>query len=86
MAEENKPKEEKEEEFEFGELLVADCIAEKISTKEILSIGEHSINLSWTHIIALVNRKSKTGRRIDTQITVREIMDLYGKLMNKTFL
>lgn len=74
------------DEWEFGDVTVADCIAEKIPPKEILSTGSFWVNMSWLHIIALINRKSKSDKRINTQIKVKDFLILYEKLMNKTFL
>ncbi len=72
--------------WEFGDVTVADCIAEKIPPSEILSTGSFYVKMSWTHIIALINRKSTCGERINTQIKMKDFLLLYEKLMNKTFL
>ena len=77
---------EKFEEWEFGSLTVDDCIKEKIPPKEILSSGNSGLNMKWTSIIAIINRKNKEGKRINTQISIKDMMTLYGRLMDKSFL
>lgn len=73
------------DDWDFHEPTVADCISEKIPPKEILSSGSFWVNMSWLHIIALINRKSKSGK-INTQITLKNFIKLYEKLMSKAFL
>jgi hypothetical protein len=72
--------------WEFSGLTVADCMAEKIPPKEILSSGNSGLNMRWTSVIALINRKNTEGKRINTQISIKNMMVLYGNLMDKSFL
>ena len=46
-----------------------------------------SINMSWTQIIALINRKAKNGKKIESiQFSANELLGIYSKLMgNKAF-
>ena len=83
---EEKEETNKYDSWEFKELTVADCMADKIPPKEILSSGDTSVNMRWTSIIALINRNSVQTERINTQISLKDIMVLYEKLMSKTFL
>ena len=80
------PKEEKDE-WDFEITTVADCIAEKITPKQYMPIEGLSINMSWTQIIALINRKAKNGKKIEnTQFSANELLGIYSKLMgNKAF-
>ena len=80
------PKEEKDA-WDFDVTTVADCIAEKISPKQYMPIEGLSINMSWTQIIALINRKAKNGKKIENiQFSANELLGIYSKLMgNKAF-
>ena len=73
--------------WDFDVTTVADCIDEKITPKQYMPIEGLSINMSWTQIIALINRKAKNGRKIEnTQIPANELLGIYSKLMgNKAF-
>jgi len=72
--------------WDFTIMTVADCMAEKISPKEFLPTTNISINMSWTHIIAMINRKCTSDKKIkNTQVSVAHIIKIYGKMMNKTF-
>lgn len=75
-----------EADWNFTAITVSDCIAEKIPASEFLTDGTTSVKLSWLHIIALINRKSKDDKRINTKITVQDLMALYGKMMGSSFL
>ena len=84
------PKEDSEtvkDEWDFDVTTVADCIAEKISPKQYMPIEGLSINMSWTQIIALINRKARNGKKIEnTQIPANELLGIYSKLMgNQAF-
>lgn len=76
-----------DEDFEFDVTTVADCIQEKIPPSSFIpEIQGVKFNMRWTEIIAMINRKNKTGKRINTQIPVGLCIKLYMKLVGKSFL
>lgn len=77
------PKEPPKDDWEFNVTTVADCISEKITPKQYMPVEGLSINLSWTQIIALINRKAKHGKKIENiQFPANELLAIYSKLMS----
>ncbi|MHA1795342.1 MAG: hypothetical protein ACTSUK_04465 [Promethearchaeota archaeon] len=76
-----------EDDFDFEITTVDDCIKEKINPASFIpEIQGVRFNMRWTEIIAMINRKNKTGKKINTQIPVGLCIKLYLKLVGKSFL
>ena len=77
-------------ELKEDRITVAELIQEKIPPKRFIGTiqaeeGSISISLKWTEMIAIVNRKLQ-GKKINTQIPAALLVDIYSRVMEKSFL
>ena len=73
-----------EEDSQFEIVTIADCMNDKIRPSELLSSPHVQMNISWTQLIALLNRKSKSGKLIEnTKYPAMKAVNLYYKMISK---
>jgi len=84
---ENKPTIDASDEIEFDEVLVKELMELNITPAEFFPSATMKINMSWTQLIALINKKANNLDKIlSTSVPAKRIMELYSKLMSKSFL
>jgi len=76
---------EEEEDSNFSIVTISDCMKDKIRPSELLSSPHVSMNISWTQLIALLNRKSKSGKLINStqDYPAMKAVNLYYKMISK---
>jgi len=94
MSESEKPIEEKDiideedpdPDFEFTETTVKDLMDDKIKPRDYYPYEQFRVNMSWTQLIAMLNKKMSKGEKINTQVNPYKLLRLYMKCTSKSFL